>query len=124
MSTATKVRPAINRKRLESLLRQVVAGREDYTDPNVGKSNGCKYFHRDGRPSCIVGNLLVAAGVDVPFTPRSKYNKVTVDELATTFPELFTEAAASVLYDVQDLQDSGVTWGEAVRPALSHKRND
>lgn len=124
MSTSTKTRPLINRKRAEALLREVVKGREDYVDPNAQKW-ACKYFtrsHSVTKPSCIVGNVLAASGVEVPFGPRSQYNKEGIYSLVDAFPNLFTPGAVKALAHAQQLQDSGLAWGEIVKDVLSHKK--
>lgn len=121
---STKVKPAINRKTAERLLRQVVKGRENHVDPASGYDSrtSCKYLTRSGKPSCIVGNVLVAAGVEIPFGPRSKFNTEGIDSIYEEFPNLLTPGALKVLEHAQAMQDRGTSWGEVAREVLSHKK--
>jgi hypothetical protein len=102
---------------------------EDYVYPKRAESEdeigwgGCDYV-RDGQPSCIVGHVLVAAGVPVEqlaahegnsawtVVPALKPEWGGVDDDSHYYPE--SSPIARALDKAQSLQDAGSTWGEAL----------
>jgi len=100
------------------LLREVIAEKgEDFVYEPIGEDETCLYVH-DDQPSCIVGHVLVRAGVSLPelvavetCTPRD----------VTRAPAFLTwadERARRLLTRVQDGQDNSKPWGLALDIAL------
>jgi hypothetical protein len=105
------------------LLRRAVEDKgPEYIDPNSSE-DGCVNMNKDEDgnlcPSCIVGHVLVYAGVDMEFL--FKYNGEAADTclLVNEYVEGFdiTKEAVAVLRVAQQHQDSGKTWRDAVNHA-------
>jgi hypothetical protein len=102
------------------LLREVVAGREDfvYRPPVFGE--GCVYRNEDGQPSCLVGHVLYRWN---PTVVPVEENVIGDLDLAD---DGVTEDAVQVLAAAQDVQDHGEpedTWGRALAAAeIAYKR--
>jgi hypothetical protein len=90
---------------------------EDYVYPRRETSEdeigwgGCDYI-RDGQPSCIVGHVLVAAGVD-PTALSLEEGQSAWTVTARLLPEWGTDIQRA-LDSAQSAQDQGMTWGEAL----------
>lgn len=97
---------------------------EDYIYPGAGRN--CTYSEGDGAPSCIVGHVVAA------LDPEAFKQIVEVERYegeswsaAQMFSEGFGEAGATVATDsavlatalqlAQEVQDSGASWGDAVK---------
>lgn len=104
--------------RAMELLREVVAERPDYVDPNASRG-GCMYLEYDSdggpvAPSCIVGHVLYRHGW-------------TLDNLWSreiTNPSQFEEIdvrAAMRLSVAQEAQDEGRTWATALMMAETYR---
>lgn len=117
----TVAKAAINQKTALALLRRARDEKgSDYVDPNSSLTNSskCAYFRRSGAAGCIVGHVLDYAGVR-PFTPRSRYNKISILGLTAKYDNLFTAGAVRVLQAAQDVQDLQGSWGLAVSAATA-----
>jgi len=103
------------------LLKKAVADKgEDYKYESVGGHYHCQYFDQ-GQPSCIVGHALAADGVteqDLREADPSRHlNLVDVGTLAKRGLLEMDDATQKLLGTVQDEQDCGTPWGEALRIA-------
>lgn len=87
-------------------------------NPNV--QSGCRYRNVHGGPECIIGHLFTelglydvlahvenSAGVDFLYDEDK-------DSYDPGFASQFTEPAVTFMVGVQEAQDDGVTWGEAL----------
>jgi hypothetical protein len=86
-----------------------------YVDPDGvggGENANCSYFHGD-TPGCIVGHALARFGVGPGVAQEGSSAREVVDYLAASSD---TEDLDYMTY-VQQRQDEGVSWGEAVRLA-------
>lgn len=107
------------------LLREVVAGREDfvYKSPDGhGIDNPdyhCEYAHGD-KPGCLIGVVLHQAGVTVDQLAELPANYVNNTEVLLQLREFgftLTAGAEQVLRRAQAEQDNGNTWGKALEVA-------
>ncbi len=115
--------------------KKAIQGREDYVnltyytaeeavaagDAELGRSEKeCRYLEPDNAPSCLVGAAFYQEILDAGITFGSEVNTTGV---GTLFQEALwdrfqlTERAHSFLTRVQTWQDTGETWGDAVRLA-------
>lgn len=106
----------INARRALELLTDVVAGREDYTYPDI--YDVCRYVV-DGQPSCVVGHVLHRAGwtieeLEYMDAPATLIIASILDEYE---PDRITPGAARVLHEAQLTQDARDTWGESLEAA-------
>jgi hypothetical protein len=111
--------------RAVELAREVVAEfGEDYLYPEDHKRgeierdgiSSCVYVH-DGKPSCLVGQILHKHGVSLEDLAANEFQG------AWSVSERYAGADyhAKFFLDVaQGKQDSGMSWGEAVRLAVEH----
>ena len=87
----------------------------------------CAYANL-GKPSCIVGHLLVQLGVPVEIMDASIEGAPMADgiiikhwdRLAQDYNLHFTEAAREFLYIIQVHQDDQVSWGESFKAASAY----
>lgn len=101
------------------LLREVVAGQEDFIYRTDGAESVCVYF-RSGQPSCLVGHVLAKAGFP-PLSDEDENNWAGVE--SATLPEWFADfRAVGVLAAAQGDQDLGLPWGEALTSAEDKAR--
>jgi hypothetical protein len=106
------------RKFVTDLIEGAVALKgEDYVYPIAvdGESTewgGCDYV-RDGQPSCIVGHVLVAAGV--PPEQLSRHEGTSASNVVRSLKPEWGEEVGVALDSAQELQDSGSTWSEALK---------
>lgn len=81
-----------------------------------------------GKPSCILGHLLVQLGVPVEIMDASIEGAPMTDgiilkhwdRLAQDYNLHFTPAAREFLYIIQAEQDDQVSWGEAFKAASAY----
>ena len=107
------------------LLQEVIAEfGEDYVypqfEPEAAGDRGAVmecFYVRDDAPSCIVGHVLYRAGVTLDEL-RAVEGWTPVDQQAPQFGIWADILACGLLADVQDEQDSGRSWGEALAEAL------
>jgi hypothetical protein len=117
MSTATKVTYTYEDVLAE--LREIIRGREGYVYKAPEDCEGtCVNFHM-GEPSCLVGHWLAMHGVTGTFFRDNMIPaSATVSDLfcgnAHVMPIQVDEPARILLLMVQERQDSGSTWGNAV----------
>jgi hypothetical protein len=111
--------------RAKELLPQAVATQGPNFIYNPGGNYQCYYEKRvDGdnpnisKTACLVGVLL-----DLHGETRHHGMGGTVDALVVEFPDMMTEQAAKFLRVAQNVQDSGYTWGQAMREAFKHAEN-
>lgn len=83
---------------------------EDYVYDQKDPGGMC-YYIRDGQPSCIVGHVLVMAGVEPERIGLKEYLGAwrAVPELTDWDPDI-----VKALSDAQAAQDHGAPWGEAL----------
>lgn len=104
-------------------------------DPAFQVTGRCRYINEAGQPMCIVGVVLVEewgfdpkrilSVEDVPYEDREAMmgegciNNVDSMPRSPHFRKAvpMTYEASVLLTEVQNRQDSGYTWGEAVRSA-------
>lgn len=81
-----------------------------YAAPNE-ESEACLYVY-NGAPSCLVGHVLVAAGV-----PFEEIKEVEETSAHTAVPRLLDVSVdlADALDAAQKKQDGGRPWGEALK---------
>lgn len=114
-------------------VREIAAAEPDFKY-HKKYGNDCKYVV-DGQGACIIGRALVDLGCPPDFfcqqlppgfygeTSPTLYNNANIHNLAgTAFPRMAFQSdsfsgAVRWLSSVQDSQDSGATWGEAVAHA-------
>lgn len=98
-----------------------VADWEDYEPCPWHYSGGCRYFSDDGEPACLVGYVIHEA-ID-----HSQLNMMDIEaqqaldalKILNNWGVLSVdERTAELLYKAQQLQDSGVSWGQAVSQAM------
>lgn len=80
-----------------------------------GLSRGCRYVE-EGHPSCLVGHVLVRAGVAIETLNKLDVLGVSAKSLAD-YGVRVDGKASNVLCTAQRVQDSGKSWGEALRMA-------
>lgn len=121
----------INMDNVLNLLQQVVDTKgSDYVylqeKDELGRFWGCAYVHTDDEgksiPGCIVGQVLIANGVEPDWFLRRNFNRgwdvssliphLLEDEKASITPE-----ACAVLQQAQCTQDGGAPWGIALGDA-------
>lgn len=82
----------------------------DYVYQRMTNGMGCLYFEQ-GQPSCIVGHVLSYMGIDS--APEGQGASRALKSLGVR-----TDFKTTALLDgVQEKQDNGVPWGEALRRA-------
>lgn len=93
---------------------------EDYEPCQWHRDACCRYFAPDGSPACLVG-YVISETVD-----RSHLDMVEIEaqHALDAFSVLYNwgalaveERTAEMLYRAQELQDKGISWGEAVAAA-------
>jgi len=96
-----------------------------YSPRDGGTTPWCKYVH-EGRPDCIVGNVLAAAGVPIwrleaadSFPNNPTAGELVAQLAAEEFLAPLDERTPYLLDVVQDRQDAGTPWGEAVDDAIA-----
>lgn len=92
------------------------------TDPDAGPA--CAYV-RGGEPSCLVGKFLANVGVPLERLERADYfgGDSARELLASLCDEgalQYEPRAGWMLSAAQNVQDSGCTWGEALKMAASY----
>lgn len=120
----------LSRDNVKRLMREAVLERgEDYSYPEEEKRRyagqpTCTYakYNKDNEPvgcSCIVGDVLVRAGLPVTMLPRfeNKGAQLVADLLAGD--GLVNDLSGQrALAEAQFKQDAGSTWGEAFQAAF------
>lgn len=104
----------ISAEELETIVRELASERPDFVYVMGDPLMGCQYTHKDGKPGCIIGAALAAAGRAVPY--RHDANTATdVRDLAETHGLITGDYMW--LWTVQKQQDDDYTWQAAVRIA-------
>lgn len=100
------------------LLEEVVADfGEDYIDPTSDENGGACSYWEGNMPGCIVGQVLHRHGYsDLDLQCFDAWGAVGIDE---NWPDILLEGGASILSAAQVLQDTGHSWGEALKAARS-----
>lgn len=84
---------------------------------------GCSYFDdEDGSPSCLVGHILHAAGVTAQHIPcgySGSGSRTLVEELGEREGLMVDADASFFMSTIQNLQDSGVPWDDAIKEGIS-----
>lgn len=109
------------RRALELLIDVVEAYGEDTVYERVPHHTGsrCVYVN-EGKPSCLVGHVLVRAGCQVDVLQRFD-DGVPAGVIHWHIPQVSGDAAR-VLDAAQTSQDIGYTWGEALEAAKARYR--
>lgn len=90
-------------------------------DPETGDEwQDCVYV-ADGQPSCLVGHVLVMAGVPMPSilpyegtSADATWGSLMDGTPPTTYVRGESSVVAQALWAAQQAQDNGKTWGEAL----------
>jgi hypothetical protein len=103
-----------------------------YTNPDgevavglslIGGGISCSYFDdKDGSPSCLVGYILHAAGITAQHIPAGHSGSgshTLVEELEECEGLMVDTDASSFMRTIQNLQDSGVPWDDAIKEGIS-----
>lgn len=102
------------------LLREVIAEKgEDFVyEPFVDEDgfSMCRYVVQ-GQPSCLVGHVLHRAGISL--TELAGVEDTTPNSSDGPWEDWGTAAALDLLAEVQEKQDQGVAWGEALALAIA-----
>lgn len=115
----------INKRDAIRLLRQVVKGKESFVYNTTGVGT-CEYVNKEtGKPSCLVGHALRAAGVrpvqlsrmDDPPVMGGYVQNTAIDSVELPKTLHLTPAAITVFAAAQSAQDTGESWGEALAKA-------
>ncbi len=100
---------------------KLAPGHPDY-DEEYGDDQGyatCRYVNEDGSPSCIVGvafaEEIAAAGITFGAARNTDGILALLRYELTDLP--LTAKAISFLFNLQNAQDNGATWGEAITTA-------
>lgn len=111
-------------KALEALNAAVAERGADFVYPDEERHEGvtCQYRKPDGTGSCIVGMALILLGVPAEEIPawgtpgQSSFDLLW--ELRERGIITFDRAASDLFSEVQDRQDCGTPWGQAVTEAV------
>jgi hypothetical protein len=99
-----------------ALLREAVAGKEDFVYQPQGVSGACIYVNPDtGQASCLVGVVIRMFNPEAQF-PRNDVSIMAHRSRAVTDVDI-TDEALQVLYHAQLRQDDKAPWGEALKAA-------
>lgn len=86
-------------------------------EPPDGHGTSCQYVHADGKPGCLIGEALFAAGViDADFY-KSGNNMNTITQLARELDLSITSNELAWLAEVQVKQDRQDCWAVAIKSA-------
>jgi hypothetical protein len=107
-----------------SLIREAIAEKgEDYVYEKI--DDGCYYVH-GGQPSCLVGHVLVRAGVNMDLLEAEGglydahgYADALCGELEREGILTAGRRTIRLLNEVQYNQDRGVSWGAALESGLA-----
>lgn len=95
----------------------------DYVYPSRGE---CVYI-KDGKPSCIVGHVLVAAGLPViafgGCSGEMRHNSAGIRHLSKVLELDMDHDTVELLREVQWSQDNGTPWGQAVAQELAERED-
>jgi hypothetical protein len=80
-----------------------------YQSPDMA----CMYVY-NGEASCLIGQVLVRAGVPVTAFGGGTINTCTIDRIVAYLPVTLSEHLVRALRDAQGAQDGGACWGEAL----------
>lgn len=99
---------AVTVEDLEQAVREIALESPDYIYDRP--DGGCVYFDKDGCPSCLIGHGLAKLGI----TPErvGGYNSSGVGGLS--YEDIIVGEDLDWLINVQDRQDAGISWGDAV----------
>lgn len=78
----------------------------------------CLYVHGD-QPGCIVGHALYSAGISLARLREEERNDAEGVLRNLRHDLMYEEGVPSLLQDVQQAQDQGTPWGQAVRSAIA-----
>ena len=108
-------------KALQLLKNAVERKGADYVYPSVGN---CKYVVNKTKPSCLVGEALLEAGVPPSRLYGQPINKLRIDGIVDRLGDdvVIDRGAVQVFGDAQDQQDTGETWGTALKAARRRAR--
>ena len=95
---------------VQKVVRDLAKHKPDFIYHSPDKEYGtCMYWHKDeNAPGCIYGHALTRLGVDVP---DGDFEDTGIDSVLR---EITGASVPGWFAYVQKLQDSGVSWGDAV----------
>lgn len=96
---------------VKSDLKRIVKGREDYEYQIPEDAEECVYMHK-AKPSCLIGHLLSKHGLLSPVYDEEPSNGI--ENIINKYNLPYTKEASAYMDDVQQRQDLGFTWGEAI----------
>lgn len=104
---------------LVELTRKVADEQPDFVyEPETSEFGGTKCVYvRDGKPSCLIGHSALEGGfIGIDFE-MNRANDLGVDELLRRIGiyDEFDCADLAWLEGAQEAQDTGQTWGEAIK---------
>jgi hypothetical protein len=105
----------------EDVLRVMAEVVEEYGQDYVYQECGemCVYI-KGGKPSCLIGHVLVRLGVDVGFLTDRNSSRISSHKFSSWGGDLpWTGLATRVMQAAQSIQDTGGTWGRALAAASS-----
>lgn len=110
-------------KALKALDEAVAEKGREYVYPiEEQAAYACQYLTREGKASCIVGNVLLRLGVPVEFLPQHGAPGIDAASLLDVLRErgiLTIESEAIALLEAaQAEQDNGTTWGRSAHTAV------
>jgi hypothetical protein len=117
-------RQQLSYKELNELLDRAVREKGETHKAGSQEEGGqqCRYFDEDTKqPSCIVGHVFAYKGIGFDdlesFSDRVCPNQDTITTLQERLFYNLGRKTQDLLFEVQELQDSGYEWGEAVAMA-------
>lgn len=90
------------------VLLDLATERPDWVDPGV-KEGRCRYTNSDGKPSCIIGHAIVRTGI-IPPPEFGTWDNFELAKHLLPFSDVFNDRLSML----QDAQDHGKVWGEAI----------
>lgn len=112
---------------LEMAKVEIAREGNDFVYSNISEAgvNQCVYV-RQGKPSCLVGRILVNGGI----APVEFFTELLNDDLFTSILTPlaaegveFTYKATRFLDELQGFQDSEYAWGDALESAVESCKN-
>lgn len=102
-------------EQLVSEVRKLAAERPDFTYKTPEWEISCLYWHKEtGTPGCIFGHALANLGVDVSRITRSNAIDIALPEIIGNDYYKIPSDIRMWFNQVQEYQDVGISWGEAV----------
>ncbi len=96
-----------------------------YSRPEGGFNSGSCVYIADGKPSCIVGQILHRAGWTTELLSDVQVNATRIEAAYSNMFDkndeyVITDRTVRFLEVMQDLQDEGYAWGKCLDAGLEH----